>query len=104
MNSHTDERRTLVEFGNGTDWKLCKVIKTHKDCVLGNHYHEEKIESFMLVSGGGTIKINGFMTEDMELFKEYFISENIMHEFNLTKDSILIGLCNKEFDLQDEHR
>jgi dTDP-4-dehydrorhamnose 3,5-epimerase-like enzyme len=103
MNSHTDERRTLVEFGNGTDWKLCKVIKTHKDCVLGNHYHKKKIESFMLVMGSGTIKIDN-STKEMELFKEYFITQNIMHQFDLAKDSILIGLCNKEFDLQDEHR
>lgn len=104
MNSHTDNRRSIVEFGNGNDWKLCKVIKTKEDCILGNHYHKKKNESFMLITGNGEIKIGEEQFVDMELFKEYFVAANTRHEFHLTKDSVLIGLCSEEFDPNDECR
>ena len=103
MNSHTDNRRTIAEFGNGGNWKLCKVIKTKEDCILGNHYHKKKDESFMLIEGTGHIKIVEWSSV-MELFKEYFVPANIRHEFHLTKNSVLIGLCSHEFDSEDECR
>lgn len=109
MNSHTDERRTLVEFGNNRNWRLCKVVETKEDCILGKHYHKKKVESFMLVSGSGTIQIDTaneivpHVKETMELFKEYFVSNNMLHEFFLKKGSILIGLCSKEFDPNDDY-
>lgn len=103
MNLHTDERRTLIEFGNGKDWKLCKIIKVKRDCILGKHYHKKKDESFMLVKGKGWIKI-GSIQNDMELFKEYLVPANIIHEFSLAKNSILIGLCSKEFNPGDDYQ
>ena len=94
---HEDNRRTLTEFGNGKDWRLCKVVIIKEDCVLGNHYHKEKDESFMLIKGTGY-----FNKEEMILFKEYFVSRGTVHEFFLTGDSILISLATKEFDSDDE--
>jgi len=110
MNSHTDERRTLIEFGDNGNWKLCKVVEVKKDCILGKHYHKEKDESFMLVSGSGTIQVDSpneivpHIREKMKLFKEYFVPANMIHEFSLTKNSILIGLCSKEFDPKDDYQ
>ena len=104
MNSHTDDRRTLLEFGNNGKWSLCKVVKTKQDCVLGKHYHKEKVESFMLIDGDGDIRVGSQDFEPMELFREYYIPKNIMHEFKLSKDSILLGLCDKEFDQNDDYR
>lgn len=98
---HEDNRRILTEFGNGKDWKVCKVIQTKEDCVLGKHYHREKDESFMLVRGKGEVKITK-QFEDMELFKEYYVPAGTIHEFYLTKGSILVGLCSKEFNPNDE--
>ena len=94
---HEDNRRTLTEFGNGKDWRLCKVVIIKKDCVLGNHHHKEKDESFMLIKGTGY-----FNKEEMILFKEYFVSRGTVHEFFLTENSILISLATKEFDPDDE--
>ena len=104
MNSHTDNRRTLTEFGNGNNWKLCKVVKTKQDCILGRHYHKLKDESFMLVFGEGRIKLNEEQFTNMILFDEYFVPANVQHEFILKKNSILIGLSSKEFDPDDDYR
>jgi len=101
---HEDNRRTLVEFGNNGVWKLCKVLMIKQDCVLGKHYHKEKVESFLLVKGEGKIKLGGDLMKDMEVLTEYFVPKNISHEFLLRKDSILIGLCSKEFNIQDDYK
>lgn len=102
MSAHTDKRRTLTEFGVGKTWKVCKIIATKEDCVLGRHYHKRKDESFMLVAGQGRIKI-GDQLFTMKLFEEYFVLRYIKHEFTLTKGSILIGLCSEEFDPNDDY-
>ena len=105
MNSHTDSRRDLIEFGNyNKDWVLCKVIIAKEDCVLGNHYHENKNECFMLIHGAGRIRLNNDSFKDMELYEEYFVHKTVIHEFILTKGSKLICLCDQEFDPKDEYK
>jgi mannose-6-phosphate isomerase-like protein (cupin superfamily) len=104
MSSHSDNRRTITEFGNGSNWKLCKVIKIKEDCILGKHYHKKKNESFMLAEGSGKIGINDEEPTEMQLFKEYFVPTDMKHEFHLTKCSLLIGLSSEEFDPNDECR
>jgi hypothetical protein len=99
----SDDRRNLYEFGEGRDWKVSKVIEIKEDSVLGQHYHAIKWEAFMLVSGGGIIEIDQIPIE-MEKFKEYMIEPLTMHTFNLSKGSILIGLCSELFNENDDYR
>ena len=102
MSTHTDKRRTLTEFGIGGVWKVCKVIKTYEACLLGEHYHKNKDESFMLVAGDGYIT-QGDKVTVMQPFKEYFVQRGTLHAFDLSKDALLIGLCTKEFDPTDDY-
>ena len=47
---HDDDRRKLLEFGNGT-FRVCKVAVAKQDCALGDHHHCHKDEAFLLVAG-----------------------------------------------------
>lgn len=100
---HTDNRRMLTEFGNGKNWKVCKIIEAKEDCILGKHYHKKKDESFMLIKGTGEIKTAGGNPHKMQLFEEYFVPAYIRHEFFLIAGSILIGLCSEEFNPKDDY-
>ena len=94
-----DYRRIIYEFGINTTWKVCKVIVAKANCVLGRHYHKKKTESFMLVSGSGTLN-----NLEMQLFKEYRIYPGDKHKFELAKDSILLGLATRLHDMKDDYK
>jgi quercetin dioxygenase-like cupin family protein len=95
--THEDDRRILE------DWPEAKIITAKKECVLGNHYHKIKTERFVLVKGGAKMIING-IPERMERGILYTILPNQRHTFELTQDSILIGLCSLPHDESDVYK
>ena len=95
---HEDERRLLVEWGIGENWKVCKTIFIKEDTTLGNHFHKVKTECFMLVSGSGF-----FNDSPMKIGKEYIVLPGNEHHFVLIKGSVLIGLCTHEYDKSDDY-
>ena len=50
MFKHEDTRRTLIEWASG-DFKIAKAVTAKTDCVVGDHYHRNKDEHFLLLSG-----------------------------------------------------
>jgi len=98
-----DDRRMLFEYGNGTNWKVSKILIAKKDCVVGKHYHKKKTEMFFLIKGKiSYCMIGDKVTTNIIPYTKILINKNIYHEFHLTKGSILIGLCDKFFDPKDE--
>lgn len=102
MNFHKNNIRTLTELGEGKIWAVGKVIKMHKDGILGNHYHKLKDECFMLVFGSGNISIRG-KKQKMIMFNEYFVNKNDEHSFELKKGTVLVGLCSEVFNHEDDY-
>lgn len=103
MSFHNNDVRILTEFGAGKIWKVAKVIKMHEDGILGNHYHKEKDECFVLVYGNGNISVCG-KKQKMILLKEYFVKKGNMHSFELKKGSVLVGLCSEVFNPDDDYK
>lgn len=98
---HEDERRILE------DWPEAKIITAKNDCILGGHYHKIKTEKFILVSGKARLVINtmvGDVGKAMKLGFMYTIQPNTPHTFELTKGSVLIGLCSHPFDPSDDYK
>lgn len=50
----SDARRTICEY-NFTSGSV-QSFEIKKNATLGNHFHKDKIEIFMFVEGGGTVK------------------------------------------------
>lgn len=103
IDRHSDERRTLIDWGNGKTWKTCKTIHVHKAMALGAHYHKLKDERFMLVSGSGTMTLDGKIS-DFNSGEVVDVPAGMKHSFTLGSGSVLIGLCTKEFDETDDYR
>jgi mannose-6-phosphate isomerase-like protein (cupin superfamily) len=97
-----DERRKLSEFGNGGNWKVCKVLEFKKDSWVGNHYHKNKDEIFLLLEGSGT-----FVIEKDTYIKDapysVLVSAGQYHAFNLTKGSVLICLASELHNPKDDY-
>lgn len=97
---HEDDRRKLIEWSGGA---ISKALIAKQDCYVGDHYHRNKEERFLLLSGTALDVIIGEdclgMADGPE---EFTVPANTYHRFHLQKGSILLGVCSEEFDPNDE--
>ncbi len=101
MYKHEDERRCLIEWATGS-FKECKVAIMKEDGVLGDHWHANKDEVFMLLQGYGGILRRGDMATKIEPHEVYEIPRGTYHAFYLTKGSVLLGAATELYDKSDE--
>lgn len=104
-----DSRRKLYEFGNGGIWKVGKYIEVNEDCKIGNHYHKNKDELFIIMKG----KI-GYVLSDANIkgdcaIKQYagqgdsiYVPRNIYHVFDCTAGTVILGLATELHDDNDD--
>lgn len=98
-----DDRRKLSEFGNGGNWKVCKVLEMKEDSWIGNHYHKKKDEMFYLMKGTGTFVIGNRTYNEFAPYS-VLVSRDTYHAFKLAKDSVLICLASEEHDPKDDYK
>jgi len=98
-----DARRKLSEFGEGGNWKVCKVLEAKTDCWVGNHYHKLKDEMFLLIEGSGTFVLEQQTRVEQAPFS-LFVKRGQYHAFNLKKGSVLIGLATELHDPKDDYQ
>lgn len=97
---HEDERRKLLEMPGGA---VCKAVIAKHGCVVGQHHHRYKDETFMLASGHALRVVVG----DEEWYNidapfVWHVPRGTYHSFALTEDSVLVGVATAEFDPKDE--
>lgn len=99
---HEDYRRKLLEFGNGT-FKVCKAAVAKQDCSLGDHHHQNKDETFLLLSGHAERVVIGReeWTDTAAPFT-WTVPRGNYHRFDLLAGSVLVGLASEDFDPTDE--
>lgn len=101
MNLHEDDRRVLLDWGD-SETGTSKLIQAKQDCVLGHHYHKIKTERFLLVRGSCVSEINDFK-EHMQYYKPINVLPGEIHNFRLTKGSILLCLCSHSYNPKDDY-
>jgi len=98
---HEDDRRVLIEWISDFHIRNCKALIVKKDCELGNHYHNVKIDTFFFLKGSGTYKI-GDETGELEEGGCYRALEGQPHTFTLKAGSILLEASTTPYDKADE--
>lgn len=103
METHEDERRTLIEWIHDEPFRSAKVVIAKSEQSLGKHFHKKKDETFLLLTGKAKRVIIG-PTEETDVFpiRKWFIPKGVKHEFVLEKGSILLGVGSEPFDPNDE--
>ena len=110
-----DERRLITEHSSSEGGFTYNrfFIKSTDAGPLGNHYHSEKTEDFLILKGGG--KFIGQMVDEKEQVIgeriELLLTENsvvqvpprLVHVFVLEKGSEMVCHSNKPFDFDDMH-
>ena len=101
---HEDSRRKLIEWANGA-FKVCKVLIANEQCIVGDHYHRNKDESFLLLSGKATYVVIGPETwGNIEAPYVWNVPRGSYHRFEFIPGSVLIGVGTEPFDEADEIR
>lgn len=107
IETHTDERRTLVDIPLGTG--AYKVLKAHQNCVVGNHYHALKTETFFVIEG--TI-IADVMNTETEEIKHHILtpdSESLIvapfdaHRFKMPAGAVLACVSSHQHNPEDDY-
>lgn len=107
---HSDERRTISEF-NGEDTSVQNFVVHEPGLPLGEHYHERKRETFVILEGGGLLllaKVNknrqmvGKIRQvPLEAGSVVVIDKMVAHTFFLRVGSRMICLSSEPFNPDD---
>ncbi len=103
MFKHEDNRRILIEWATGS-FKECKVAIMKQDGVLGDHWHANKDEQFLLLQGRASKIVIGNRTWTAEpaCSEVFFVPRNTYHAFHLDRGSVLLGAATELYDKDDE--
>jgi len=99
---HEDNRRILFDWATG-DFKSIKTVYIKEPINIGDHYHKNKDEHFMLVCG----KFLELQLEEGTLYNleaPYIVKveRGTYHRFICEPGSILICGATETFDKNDE--
>lgn len=103
METHEDERRTLIEWIKDEPFRSAKVVIAKKEQELGKHFHKNKDETFLLLKGvAKKVRIGNVEEFNVPAPKKWNVPRNTPHTFILSKGSILLGVGSEKFDPSDE--
>jgi hypothetical protein len=99
---HEDDRRILFDWATG-DFKSAKAVIVKKSIAIGDHYHKNKEEEFLLLQGMFIELIIG-QEKQYNIPGPYKVNipRGVYHKFVCSEGSILLGVATELFDVNDE--
>lgn len=102
MQTHEDDRRIIYDWADG-NFKSAKAVIVKKEIPIGDHYHKNKEEEFLLLTGMFLeLQVGEEITYNVKAPHKVFIPKNTYHKFICEKGSILLGTATELFDINDE--
>lgn len=102
MTTHEDNRRIIYDWATG-NFKSCKAVIVKEPIAIGDHYHNNKTEEFLLLQGEFIeLVIGGEEYENISAPFKVVIPPGTYHRFVCTPGSILLGTATELFDPLDE--
>lgn len=99
---HDDARRKIIEWATG-DFKVAKALIAKPGCVVGDHHHKHKDETFLLLAGKASYVVIGDKEwRDAGALSLWEVPRGAYHRFELDEGSILLGVGSEKFDPADE--
>jgi len=102
MNMHEDNRRIIFDWAEG-DFKSAKAVIVKEPINIGDHYHNNKVEEFLLLSGEFLeLQLGKETLFNVKAPHKVTVPKGLYHRFVCTKGSILLGTATELFDANDE--
>lgn len=104
MQIHEDNRRIIYDWAEG-DFKSCKAVIVKESIPIGDHFHRNKTEEFLLLQGEFMeLKVGDEVLKGVKAPWKVTIPPGLYHKFICTPGSILLGTATQLFDPLDEIR
>lgn len=102
MTTHTDNRRTIFDWAEG-NFKSAKAVIVHEKIAIGDHYHNNKTEEFLLLQGMFLqLMVGCEISYNIPAPYKIVVPPGTYHKFICTPGSILLGTATELFDETDE--
>jgi len=99
---HEDERRIIYDWANGT-FKSAKAVIIKTTLAVGDHYHNNKDEEFLLLRGEFIeLWLDKDVVYNVKAPHKVLVPRGTYHKFVCSPGSILLGTATELFDLNDE--
>ena len=93
----------LIEWISDTPFRSAKVVVAKSQQAIGRHYHRNKDEIFLLLSGRAVrAVVGGDVSANVEAPAKWEVPAGAYHEFELEAGSVLLGAATRPFDPEDE--
>lgn len=99
-----DARRTIHEYNDPAQDLSVQLFEIERPIPLGNHYHKEKDETFVITAGGGFVRLQGKdVCSDLRLQQGsvVMVPAGVTHTFVLREGSTMICFSSKAFNAKD---
>lgn len=102
MTIHEDERRIIYDWSEGS-FKSAKAVIIKESINIGDHYHNNKTEEFLLLQGEFLeLQLGKSTVFNITAPFKVVVPPGIYHRFVCTPGSILLGTATELFDPLDE--
>jgi len=99
---HEDERRIIYDWANGS-FKSAKAAIIKTKLAVGDHYHNNKDEEFLLLDGEFLeLWLNKEVFYNIKAPYKVSVPRGTYHKFICSPGSILLGTATELFDPLDE--
>ncbi len=104
MAMHEDDRRIIYDWAAG-EFKSAKAVVVKQAIPIGDHYHKNKEETFLLLQGKFMeLVVGDDKRKDIPAPFVVFVPKGVYHKFICEPGSILLGVATELFDINDEIR
>lgn len=99
---HEDNRRIIYDWANGI-FKSLKTVYVKEAINIGDHYHKNKDEHFMLVKGRFIeMQLGKGVLHNLDAPYVVVVKRGTYHRFICEPGSILVCGATELFDYEDE--
>lgn len=100
-----NDRRLLVDWDVNLHCKSIKLLKLAPGSTVGNHYHLEKDELFILVSGRiDKIRLSDRTFSDLTAPAAWLVNRGEYHSYHCDEEVVLMCLSTEGYSSHDDYR
>ena len=103
--SSVDERRELFDWDINFPCNSIKLLYLNPGFTVGNHYHKEKDELFVLISGSiDKLQVGNKTISNVKSPAAWLVKKDIYHSYKSSNSYTLMCLASKTFDQHDDFK
>ena len=104
-NISNNDRRILTDWDVNINCKSIKLINIYSNSTVGDHYHKDKDELFILINGEiSELKVGDFKKTNVTSPSAWIVKRGCYHKFTNLNPVTLMCLSTETFNKNDDFK